>query len=55
MLFGVTRKVGADLTRVRLNTLNINSKNTLQNEGAELADAYIEEHSVNELGFLPGK
>lgn len=55
VLFGVTRKVGADLTRVRLNTLNINPKKSLQNEAGEWADAYIEEYSVNELGLLHGK
>lgn len=51
VLFGVTRKVGVDLARVRVDALNINDTKTIKEEAQSWADAYIEEYAVNELGF----
>lgn len=53
VLFGVTRKVGADLARVRVDALNINDSKTIKQEAQEWAGAYIEEYAANELGFDP--
>lgn len=53
VLFGVTRKVGEDLMKVRMNALGIDKMRSLQEEASEWAEGYIEEYAVNELGFDP--
>lgn len=53
VLFGVTRKVGAELAKVRVDTLNINYGKSVAEEAADWADVYIEEYAVEKLGFDP--
>lgn len=53
VLFGVTRKVGADLTRVRAEALNTGNTKTIKAESQSWAEAYIEAYAVNELNFDP--
>lgn len=53
VLFGVTRKVGEELSKVRVNALNLNLEKSVQQEAQEYADGYIEEYAVEKLGFSP--
>lgn len=53
VLFGVTRKVGADLAHVRAEALHINDSKTIKEESQVWTEAYIEEYAANELGFDP--
>lgn len=53
VLFGVTRKVGEDLVKVRMTALNLNTVKSLQDDACEWAEGYIEEYAVNDLGFNP--
>lgn len=53
VLFGVTRKVGAELAKVRVDVLNVNYGKSVAEEAADWADGYIEEYAVEKLGFDP--
>lgn len=53
VLFGVTRKVGDALVKVRVNTLNINYNKSIDEEANDWAEGYIEEYAVESLGFDP--
>lgn len=51
VLFGVTRKVGDDLAKVRINAINSKKQKSLEEKSKEFADAYIEEYAIEKLGF----